>query len=342
MDAMAEYSRILIIKPSSLGDIVHALPTLSALRARFPKATISWLVKQEWADLLDRVEHLDRVWRVGPGLSGWVSEVRGLREAGFDLIIDLQGLLRSGLMAWLAGSSVRVGFANAREGSPWFYTTVVGVPDADLHAVDRYLLVARALGATIPAQPVYAIKPSAADQDQVAQLCKAKGLAGDRPWIAMAVSARWPTKRWPAACFAETADRLQEQQVGRVALIGGPDDRGAADAVMHAMKTDAVDLVGGCGVGLLPTLLQTASLLVSNDSGPMHVAAAVGTPVVALFGPTSPLRTGPYGPQHAIMRHPVPCSPCFSKRCRNATLLDCLKGISPSEVVTMVQQRVKR
>ena len=160
---MAEYSRILIVKPSSLGDIVHALPTLSALRTRFPKASISWLVKQEWADLLHRVEHLDRVWPVGSGLQGWLAEVRGLRAACFDLVVDLQGLLRSGMIAWLAGSPVRIGFANAREGSPWLYTDRVAVPDPDMHAVERYLLVAQALGATVPAQPLYSLKVLAAD-----------------------------------------------------------------------------------------------------------------------------------------------------------------------------------
>ncbi len=339
---MAEYSRILIIKPSSLGDIVHALPTLSALRARFPKASISWLVKREWADLLHRVERLDRVWPVRGGLHGWLAQVRGLRAARFDLVVDLQGLLRSGLMAWLAGSPVRVGFANAREGSPWFYTQSVGVPDPDMHAIDRYLLVARALGATVPAQPVYALRPTIADHDRVARLRQTKGLSGGRPWIAMAVSARWPTKRWPAAYFAETADRIQQERLGRVALIGGPDDREVAEQVMREMKTEAADLVGACSVGLLPALLQTASLLLSNDSGPMHVAAAVGTPVVALFGPTSPARTGPRGADHLVLRNPVPCSPCFSKRCRNATFLDCLKGISPGEVVAAIQQRARR
>lgn len=339
---MAEYRQILIIKPSSLGDIVHALPTLSALRTRFPRATISWLVKREWADLLKRVEGLDRVWPVRGGLPGWLAQVRGLRAARFDLVVDLQGLLRSGMMARLAGAPVRIGLANAREGSPWLYTHRVGVPEADMHAIDRYLLVARALGATVPPRPVYALRPSIADHDRVARLRQAKGLSGDRPYIAMVVSARWPTKRWPAAFFADTADRIQQEGLGRVALIGGLEDRGVAQQVTRAMKTDAVDLVDACGVGLLPALLQTASLLVSNDSGPMHVAAAMGTPVVALFGPTSPSRTGPYGPRHLVLQNPVPCSPCFSTRCRNATFLECLTGISPSEVVTAVRQRARR
>lgn len=339
---MTDYRRILIIKPSSLGDIVHALPTLSALKAQFPRASISWLVKREWADLLKRAEHLYRAWPVGGGLYGWLVEARALRAARFDLVIDLQGLLRSGIMAWLAGAPVRIGFANAREGSPRFYTDRVDVPDPDIHAIDRYFLVAKALGATVPSQPIYALRSSVADHDRVARLREAKGLSGDRPWIAMAVSARWPTKRWPAAFFAEAADRIHQERLARVALIGGPEDREVAEQVMGAMKTEAADLVGGCSVGLLPALLQTAGLLVSNDSGPMHVAAAVGTPVVALFGPTSPARTGPYGREHLVLRNPVPCSPCFSKRCRNAKFLECLEGISPDEVVTAIRQRVRR
>lgn len=327
------YRRILFIKPSSLGDIVHALPTLAALRRKFPEAHLAWLVKRQWAGLVERVEGLDRVWPVGPGLGGWLSEVPRLRAEGFDLAVDLQGLLRSALIARLAGCPTRVGFANGREGSPLFYTQRVPVPTVEMHAVDRYLLVADAVGAGTREKPQCRFAISSADREQVAEVLRRHGLKPGSAWIAMNVSARWPTKRWPLESFAAVADRLHDEGAGQIVLIGGPDDRADARAAKTLMKTAPVDVTGATDVGLLPALLQSASLLVTNDSGPMHVAAAVGTPVVALFGPTSSVRTGPYGTGHRVLARQLPCSPCFSRQCRNPVERECLTSITPAQVV---------
>ncbi|MCX5725368.1 MAG: glycosyltransferase family 9 protein, partial [Nitrospirae bacterium] len=159
------------------------------------------------------------------------------------------------------------------------------------------------------------------------------GEAPGMSWVAMNVSARWPTKRWPAASFAEVADRLQQEESGSVVLIGGPGERAEVAAVKGKMKTPAIDLTGSTTVGLLPALLSKASLLITNDSGPMHVAAAVGTPVVALFGPTSEVRTGPYGAGHHVVTGNVSCRPCFSRTCRNVLPLECLRTVSPEQVL---------
>lgn len=335
---MVQYRRILIIKPSSLGDIVHALPTLAALRQSFPQAHIAWLVKRQWAGLLERAEGLDRVWPVGPGIAGWLSEIPRLRAERFDLAVDLQGLLRSALMARLAGCPMRIGFANGREGSPFFYTQRVAVPTAEMHAVDRYLLVADALGAARPATPQFRFNISQADRGQVADALGRAGVKAGASWIAMNVSARWPTKRWPAESFAAVADRLHEEGAGPVVLFGGSDDRADAQAVKSLARSASIkDLTGMTQLGLLPALLQSASALLTNDSGPMHVAAAVGTPVVALFGPTSPVRTGPYGKNHQVLTHRLPCSPCFSRHCTNAVERECLTGIEPARVVEAVR-----
>ena len=337
---VTDYRRILFIKPSSLGDVVHALPALAALRRRFPQAFIVWLVKRQWAELVERMEGIDRVWPVGPGLAGWLSEVPRLRAERFDLAVDLQGLFRSAAMARLAGCLERIGFDNGREGSPWFYTQRVAVPTPDMHAVDRYLLVTKALGATASAPPEFRFTISAKDREQSAAALARAGVKAGSSWIAMNVSARWPTKRWPAASFAETADRLQKEGAGPVVLFGGPDDRADAEAVKALMKTTPVDVTGLTPLGLLPALLQSASVLVTNDSGPMHVAAAAGTPVVALFGPTSPMRTGPYGKHHRVLTHQLPCSPCFSRTCRNQVERECLTAIEPARVVEAVKAQL--
>lgn len=334
--------RLLLIKPSSLGDIVHAMPTLAALRARFPQAEVTWLVKRQWAPLVEVIDGVDHVCAVETGLLGWMGRVSDLRAAHFDLVVDLQGLFRSGAMAWLSGCGRRIGFANAREGSPLFYTQLVEVPDGPLHAVDRYLLVAEALGAARPAQLRFEFVDRPQDRGAVEAILTRSGLPPSLPWIAINASARWETKRWPAQHFAEAADRLSREHGRPVVFVGGAAERPETQAVMILMRTKAIDLTGQTPVGLLPNLLRQASVLITNDSGPMHVAAAVGTPVVALFGPTDPRKTGPYGQGHLVLSHAVECSPCFSRDCSRAVRLECLLDVKPDQVVRAVQQQLNR
>jgi ADP-heptose:LPS heptosyltransferase len=208
-----------------------------------------------------------------------------------------------------------------------------------MHAVDRYLLVAKAVEALEPGTPEFRFRIPQADHDEVDHLLSRSGVTPGTSWMAMNVSARWPTKRWPATSFAEVADRLQQEKHGAVVMIGGPDERADVARVNGMMTTPAIDLAGATTVGLLPALLSRASLLITNDSGPMHIAAAVGTPVVALFGPTSAVRTGPYGVGHGVLTGKVPCSPCFSRTCHNTLPLECLKTVSPEQVLTAARAR---
>ena len=334
--------RILLIKPSSLGDIVHAMPTLAALRERFPQAEVTWLVKRQWASLVEVIKGVDHVCAVEQGLMGWLGRVPDLRAAGFDLVVDLQGLFRSGAMARLTGCTRRVGFAKAREGSPWFYTQRVTVPSVAMHAVDRYLLVAEALGAARPNEPRFDFIDRREDRHAAEALLARAGLPASSPWIAMNVSARWETKRWPPQQFAEAADRLVDTRGIPIVFMGGPAERPETRAVMMLMRRKAVDLTGQTPVGLLPSLLRHATVLVTNDSGPMHIAAAVGTPVVALFGPTDPVKTGPYGQGHVVLSHAVECRPCFRRECSRAVVLECLTGVTSEQVVRAVQQQLGR
>lgn len=334
--------RILFIKPSSLGDIVHAMPTLAALRERFPHAEVTWLVKRQWASLVEVIDGVDHVCVVEQGLMGWLGRVPDLRAAGFDLVVDLQGLFRSGAMAWLTGCSRRVGFANAREGSLWLYTHRVAVPTSSMHAVDRYLLVAEALGAARPSVPRFDFLDRPEDRQAAEALLTAVGVSASSSWIAMNVSARWETKRWPPQQFAEAADRLANVLGIPIVFMGGPAERPETRAVMALMRTKAVDLTGQTPVGWLPGLLRRAAVLVTNDSGPMHIAAGVGTPVVALFGPTDPVKTGPYGPGHVVLSHAVECRPCFRRECSRAVRLECLTGVTAEQVVQAVQRQLER
>jgi len=334
-----EFRRILLIKPSSLGDVVHALPAAAALKRRFPGASLTWLVKTQWAGVLEGSSALDNILAVDLSLGGWPGAIRAVRAGGFDLVVDLQGLFRSAVLGWFSSARVRVGFANGREGSPWFYTQRVAVDDAAMHAVNRYLRIPQALGGISESREAleFPLALDGAADERVGKMLLSAGIMPRSPLVVINAGARWVTKRWPTAAFAEVSDQLQKEGA-RVAVIGSAGEYHPAGTMMGHMKTPAVDLVGKTTIKELIALLRRARLLITNDSGPMHLAAALGTPVVALFGPTDPSRTGPYGPGHRVLRSGVPCSPCLSRRCRNPNFLECLTSIDPAEVFQQALQ----
>ncbi|MBL8038956.1 MAG: lipopolysaccharide heptosyltransferase II [Nitrospira sp.] len=333
-------ARILLIKPSSLGDIVHTFPVVSAMKAQWPGAHLTWVVKRQWAELVRRAEGVDRVWPMDMTVSGWLREGLALRAERFDLAIDLQGLFRSGVLAWFSGAPIRVGFANGREGSPWFYTDRVPVANSDVHAVDRYLSLVDALGVRCPEKRRFQFTFQDEDVATVRAICRRHGFPVDRPWIAMNIGARWPTKRWPLTAFAAVLDQLHESYREPVVIIGSSEERLYANQLRTLTASPFIDLCGEIPLGCLPALLSTASAMITNDSGPMHVASALGVPVVAMFGPTSAVRTGPYGDGHSVLTGQVPCSPCFSRVCRHVPELECLHRITPTHVVDAIRPRL--
>jgi len=337
---MPEYKRILIVKASSLGDIVHALPTLVALRNRFPKAHIAWLVKPDWAELIEGHPDLDAAIRADFSLWSWPRLISTLRHERFDLVVDLQGLFRSGLLARLSGAPERIGFAQGREGSPWFYTQGVWLPNPqgrpwrliEMHAVDRNLAVAVHLGADV-SHPQFRLGSSpGADQAIEAVLARA-GVRADERLVAVAPVDRLRVRSWPLDRFVEVATVLAREPGLRVVLIGGPSERPYAEPFRQAVGERLIDLTGRTTLPDLVAVLRRASVLLGNDSAPIHIAAAVGTRVVALFGPTSPLKTGPYGDGHVVLRKPLACSPCERSTCANVNRYECLTSIQVQEVV---------
>lgn len=334
---MLDRGRILLIKPSSLGDIVHTIPVVSALKTRWPEAHLTWCVKRQWAEFIDRIVGIDRVWPVDETVLSWIRAGQQLRNERFDVAVDLQGLFRSGVLAGLSGAPVRIGFANGREGSPWFYTQRVPVPSVDVHAVDRYLSLVEALGASVSGAPRFEFKMLEEDLKLVRDLFHRKGLSMGQPWIAMNVAARWATKRWPLSSFAAVIDQLYAEHRDPVVVIGSADEQSYVNELRTLSKSPFVDLSGDVPLRCLPALLSTAAVMITNDSGPMHIAAACGVPVVALFGPTSAIRTGPYGTNHHVLAGSVSCSPCFSRVCRHHPEMECLQLIQKAHVVERVQ-----
>lgn len=317
--------RILIIKPSSLGDVVHALPVLAGLRAAYPAAHIAWLVGRTFAPLLEGHPLLDevipfdrrrygRMLQSGTVAAEFLRFVHQLRQSRFDLVVDLQGLLRSGVLSWASGAARRVGFAAAREFGWVFYTQRVRCPTREAHAVEKNLHLARTIG--LPVDPP-AFPLGLRDEELAAmreRLTRAAGGPVAR-FIALVPGARWETKRWRADRSAELVARLHAGGFPPCVVLGAPDDRTFADAILAACSTPVIDLVGRTSLRELSAALALADLVVCHDSGPMHIAAALGKPLVAIFGPTSPARTGPYCRSARVVALPLPCVPCLQRQC---------------------------
>lgn len=349
---LEEVRRILLIKPSSLGDVVHALPTLAALRRRFPDRHIAWLVEEEVAGvilghpLLDRVlvsgrkrwqRALRRPGSLMPVLREALSFARELRAGRYDLVIDLQGLLKSGLLLPLTRARYRVGFAKAREGGRLFLTHAVVCPDG-LHAVDRYLLCASLLGAE--KEPVEFFLPTAPSDEARAESLLAQ--VGPGPRVVLHAGARWRTKLWEPEQFAGLGDLLAEKLGAAILLTGSEADVPLTRRIGALMRSRPVELAGRTGLKELAALLKRVELMVTVDSGPMHMAAALGTPLVALFGPTDPRRTGPYGGDPVILQKKLPCSPCLKRHCQIEEDRLCMRLIAVEEVAEVAIERYKK
>ncbi len=330
--------RILIIKPSAIGDVVHGLVVLAALRRRFPAAEIGWLVTPACAGIVEGHPMLDEVIRFDRRRYGraWKNPAevwrmhrffKELRRRRFDWVVDLQGLFRSGYIAWRSGAPVRVGFANAREMGWMFYTHRVELPTGEMHAVDRYSAVATAMGCD-GGEPSFPMAITEADR------AAARTLAGGMGRYAVLLpGTNWATKRWPAERFGELVRPLGERFGLSCVLAGSPDERELCERALSAAAPAAgiappINLAGATTLARLAALIESADLVIANDSGPMHMAVALGRPLVTLFGPTNPNRTGPHRRPETVVRLDVPCGPCYRRTCSHQSCLRWL-GIEP-------------
>lgn len=319
--------KILIVKPSALGDIVHSLPFLNAIKDCFADAEIHWVVGRGLEGLLANHPQITRLWVIDKTMwkklsrfkttIGEMNELfKSLQGERYDLVVDLQGLFRSGFIAAAAKSKRCIGFKEAREGSGMFYTdTVEGGRDA--HAIDRYMKIAAYLGCgTGGIKYVFPPLPS----------LQSLNLGLPPSYAVISPSAGKEANRWPAERFGELAARLPIKSV----VVSGKSDSHIADRVKELSKGNAISLAGKTDLLSLASVIKGAKFMVSNDTGPMHIAAAFDIPVFALFGPANPVRTGPYGKIHTVIREPMDCSPCYKKKkCRKWR---CMEAISVDRV----------
>jgi heptosyltransferase-1 len=305
---------ILIIKPSSLGDIVLALPALSALRKSFPGAKISWLVRPEFAPLLKNHPHLTetilfdrkflgKAWFNPRAFAALVSLIWRLNRSKFDAVIDLQGLFRTASLSWLSGCRKRLGMANAREFGYIFYTHKIAQDKDSIHLVDYYLKIVQNAGAS-DTTVQFVLPVDSAAEDAVKRLLKTNGIKPNNYAVFVPTSAR-EDKCWPAECFAALADRVSTKFGLSIIATGSASEKDIVERLKNLAGVPIANFAGATSLSELVALLKAARLVVSNDTGPGHIAAALGVPVVLLFGPTNPARVHPYNrPECAVAVEP--------------------------------------
>ena len=336
--------KILILKPSSLGDVVQALPVLRLLKRHRPAAEIFWWIDSNFAPLLEDDPDLTGVvrferrrWAAPRHWPEMFHSIRWLREQHFDWVIDLQCLARSGAFAWLANGKFLIGLDEVREGARGFYDLAVRRASFHTHAVDWYLAVLPHLG--VPVDHHFQWLP---EQPQVARAIQSKWQTGHARWIAIQPGARWSNKRWPVEYFARLVRLLADQFPDvRFAILGGAGDKPLGGIIADADPEHCFNLCGQTSLPEMVEWVRLCDLMITNDTGPMHVAAALGKPLVALFGPTEPRRTGPYRQLDSVLRIDLPCSPCLKSYCTYEKPNECLNAISPATVFEFACQKLQ-
>jgi len=326
--------RLLIVLLGAIGDVVCGMPLVQRLRLGWPGTRIAWAVEPAAAALLDAHPAVDEVivFRRRQGGAALLEFLRAVRASRPELTLDLQRHFKSGLTSRWSGAPRRVSFhwRNSREGN-WFFNTESIGPVRDLTPkLTHFLRFADHLG--VPPAPIsFGLAARAAERAQVAPLLAA---AGER-FAALYVGSSWASRQWLPRYTAELCQTLRARGLG-VVLVGGPADAPFAEQVLASGAGAVVNAVGRTSLREVIAVMERAAVAVGPDSGPMHIATAVGTPVVALFGATSPARSGPWGWHHLVVRGDVPCAPCYLSRCPIGQL--CMERLTPAMVMGHVEQ----
>jgi lipopolysaccharide heptosyltransferase I len=368
-----DFGKILLIKLSAVGDVIHTIPVLNKLRRRYPAAQLDWLVTPAIGELLRHHPAITNViefarddwsgpWRPAPFIS-YARLAAELRRTGYDLVVDMHGQFRTAIFTLATGAPVRIGFdrprarvwdasprtfpqearkhawQGAREGSWLAYTHHIPVPTLDLHAVDRYLNVGPLLGLDDGAADFSFSIPREAT-NRVDALMDYYG-AANKKLAVLAPGTIWETKEWRSDGFADVARYFLANGFA-VTVIGAGRERAVCEAVVR-LAPGAVNLAGETTLSELAALIRRSTISVTNDSGPMHLAVAVDRPVVSVFGPTDPIWIGPYGRADAVLQASLACSPCYLRQlsnCRHAHA--CMQNVSAAAVIERVDSILRQ
>lgn len=331
---------ILVVKLSAIGDVIHALPVSYAIKEQYPEAHLTWVVEQAAYAILADNPCIDELILFEKAkfrsIGGFLREIgpfrRRLRTRRYDASLDLQGLFKSAAIAWNAGAKLRIGTANMREGAHLVSRPVRGA-HAEGHIVERYLDVARALGCRV-GEVRFPVSVSDRDRMAADTLLAREGVQEGRPFVAFAVGANWPNKRWPVEHFAALADRLYHAHYVPVLVGGGRLDATLAEDILRASEIPPVNLVGRTNLKQLAHVFTRAALVLGGDTGPVHLAAGLRVPTVMLMGPTDANRNGPYGQLQNAIEVDRPCRGCWKRACPKG--LDCLAAISVDAVAAQI------
>ncbi|MCA9484847.1 MAG: lipopolysaccharide heptosyltransferase I [Nitrospina sp.] len=343
-------AKILIVKLSSLGDLAHALPVLCALRKRFPESHIAWAVESKFSDFIKGHPDLNEVievptqkWR-----RKWTPKsfaeiwqlIRTLRESRYDLVLDLQGLIKSSILTGFSGSPKRLGFhrRDCREPlSAWACNLRAERTRHIPHVVDKNLALLKPLGigADSPGFNLGARPEALAYIDE--QLHNLLPAGSPKP-VALHAGVGYPTKAWPLERFAALADRIRRELEVPVLLTWGPGDRDRAETIRELMEETGHLAPETASLQQALALYTRIRLFISGDTGPLHLCAALEVPTVSIYGPTDPARNGPYGPAHEVVMEPQPCSFCFKRSCPTDT--ECMQAVDVDRVFEAVHRRL--
>lgn len=326
---------VLLVRLGALGDVVHAIPAAAALRAAFPGARIDWLVEARHREMVELVTAVDRTVVVPrASLGGWTDAIRQLRQVRYDVALDFQGLLKSAVLARSSGAPRVIGFSiwHLREKTARpFYTDAPSERSDGQHVIRKNLRLLRTLGVTDD-RIVFPL----AEQPSPA-LDGVRAAAGSRPFALINPGAAWPNKRWPADRFGEVASFLRDVRGLAPFILWGPGEEDLARAVVGA-SAGAARIAPPTTIPDLVALGRHASLVVSGDTGPLHIAAAAGAPAVAIFGPTDPQRNGPWSDRDVVVSRYDTCGCHYDRACHERAW--CLQRVTVAEVTAAIQHRL--
>jgi len=326
----------LIIRLSSLGDVVHTLPAFSALRKKYPDAKISWIIEEKGKEILDQVPGLDRIvpvelkrWKLGSRrfwkeFGKLKKEIRGKDQVA----IDFQGLVKSGLMSYISGARRRIGFhrknLKERQASLFYTESLAEVSEKD-HVIEKNLKLLSLLGIE-DNEFEFPLEIPEESFENVQKILTKLGYDPQKKLVLLNVGAAWETKRWYADRWIQMIKKIGSDRVFPVLLWSSKVEKALAEDVG---KASGVPLVPILSLKEVMALIQRAAVLVSGDTFALQVAGALATPVVGLFGPTTPSRNGPFRKQDRVIFHELECSHCYKRMC---SLVECLDAITPEEV----------
>lgn len=342
-----------VIKLSSLGDIIHTFPLLSSIKRNIPEAHISWIVDYQFKDVIECNNDVDEILPVKlrrKGRNKFINNLKNMIELsklhnimskkGFDITIDAQGLIKSGIITYMTRAPIRIGFEknSCRESFNSIFTNLRISPESKRsHVIFKNMALLKGLNISDNDVKI-SIRIPDEERSNIMALLNEKGIKEGDYIIGINPSSTWVTKRWKQERFANLSDKLISNYGAKIVIIGGKNDECFVDSVLNAMKREGIKIITGSIKELIATI-SFFQIYIGNDSGPIHIASAIGIPCVGIFGPSSLARNGPFKSEMYSVQSPSFCSPCFTKRTCNKFI--CMDDISVDNILSNVERIIK-